>query len=41
MLSKKNCRIVVDTLDSDEMPEKDVNESDVQDIETATDSSNL
>ena len=39
MLRKKVYRIVVDTVDTDDVPEKDVNESDFRDIETDTDSS--
>ena len=38
MLAQKVCRIVVDTIDSDDVHEKGVNVSDVIDIATATDS---
>ena len=41
MLTQKVCRIVVDTIDSDDVPEKGVNVSDVLDIAIATDSSTM
>ena len=41
MLPQKVCRIVLDTVDSDDVTERVVNVSDVPDIETATDSSTL
>ena len=41
MLTQKVCRIVVDTIDSDDVPEKGVNVSDVLDIVTATDFSTM
>ena len=38
MLTQKVCRIVVDTIDSDDVTEKGVNVSEVLDIATSTDS---
>ena len=41
MLTQKVCRIVVDTIESDDVPEKGVYVSDVLDIAIATDSSTM
>ena len=41
MLSQKVCRIVVDTVDSDDVTENGVNVSDANDIATATDSTTV